>query len=508
MNPSPTGSEKASVNAEWPSSSPDGRTSAEAAEVGDISSSLTEDDLESGPPSELLVPSSSPPPLAPRSGEARSERRTRLDHILEFVSFVGKPMPLTALLDGVPARISGILAAEVVSIYLIEGDGEGLVLRGNVGFKAEAQGRIRLRVGEGLTGLAVAQKQPVSVVRAPRHDRFRRFQELDEDRFPIFLAVPILGAEHRSLGAVVLQRAEGAFVEADVHLVAALTGPISHAVRQAALIDDLRENKTHRKTGGGTRKVTLPGQPVVAGRAIGALHALRRPAKDRKAAAPAGKEEVKRVREAFTLAERLVSSIVTRARAELPNESVNVEGYSLIASDSRLRERALELLAQKKSATEALSTVAREVTRAATSIVGDPFLAQRSRDIEDFCDAVLMLASPDMRAEAPSKAVLIAENLTMFDLIVTAKAQPVGIALSEQASPRTLTLLRLLGVPSIVGVEGVFRWTSPGDVVLVDADHGFFVLNPSRAEVAALRAYKRAKDPRDLALLAADEPVE
>lgn len=457
-----------------------------------------------GPVSSGERTASDQPPIS----ESARPPRTRLEHILDFVAFVGKQMPLTALLDGVPARISSILAAEVVSIYLLEGDGEGLVLRGNVGFVPTAQGRIRLRVGEGLTGLAVAQKQPVSVIRAPRHDRFRRFQELDEDRFPIFLAVPILGADHRSLGAVVLQRAEGPFVEADVQLIAALTAPISYAVRQAALIDDLRETRTHRKTGGGTRKVTLPGQPVVAGRAIGALHALRRPAKDRKAHGPGPKDEAKRVREAFSLAERLVSSIVARARSELPMESVNVEGYSLIASDSRLRERALELIAHKKGAADALSTVAREVTRAATGIVGDPFLAQRSRDIEDFCDAVLMLASPDLRAEAPSKAILIAETLTMFDLIVTAKAQPVGIALSEPASPRTLTLLRLLGVPSIVGVEGVFRWSSPGDVVLVDADHGFFVLNPSRAEVAALRAYKRANDPRDLALLAADEPVE
>lgn len=476
-----------------------------ASEVAEVPSSLTDEDLE---PSSHPLSSRERPSAPPPSAESSRIPRTRLDHILDFVAFVGKAMPLTALLDGVPARISAILAAEVVSIYLIEGDGEGLVLRGNVGFIPAAQGRIRLRVGEGLTGLAVAQKQPVSVIRAPRHDRFRRFQELDEDRFPIFLAVPILGADHRSLGAVVLQRAEGPFTEADVHLVAALTGPISHAVRQAALIDDLRETKTHRRTGGGTRKVTLPGQPVVAGRAIGALHALRRPAKDRKAQSPGAKEEAKRVREAFTAAEKLVSSIVLRARMELPNESANVEGYSLIASDSRLRERALELLAQKKSAADALSTVAREVTRAATGIVGDPFLAQRSRDIEDFCDAVLMLASPDLRAEAPSKAILIAENLTMFDLVVTAKAAPVGIALSEQASPRTLTLLRLLGVPSIVGVEGVFRWSSPGDVVLVDADHGFFVLNPSRAEVAALRAYRRDRDPRDLALLGADEPVE
>jgi len=187
-----------------------------------------------------------------------------------------------------------------------------------------------------------------------------------------------------------------------------------------------------------------------------------------------------------------VQAVLDRASTSFPAERGHIEHYALMSSDSRLRERALELIARGKSAAEALSTVAREVTRAATSIVGDPFLAERSRDIEDLCDAVLMLASPDLRAEAPSKAVLIGDDLTMFDLIVTARTQPVGVALTEPASPRTTALLKLLDVPSITNVEGAFKWVSPGDVVLVDADHGFFIVNPSRAEVAALRAYRRS----------------
>ena len=45
----------------------------------------------------------------------------------------------------------------------------------------------------------------------------------------------------------------------------------------------------------------------------------------------------------------------------------------------------------------------------------------------------------------------------------------------------------------MIGVEGLFRWASDGDVALLDADHGLFVLNPSKSEVAALRQHKRSK---------------
>lgn len=424
-------------------------------------------------------------PLGPCEGQVRAA--------FDFVSFVSKTMPLTALLDGFPQRVAALLQAEVVSLYLLEGHGEGLVLRGNVGFGPRAQGRIRLRVGEGLTGLAVQQLLPVSAVRAPGHENFRRFEQLDEDRFPVFLAVPIIGADRRALGALVVQRQSGAFAEHEIVLATALTGPIAHAVRHAALLDVLRD-KPLRKTGGGTRKVTLPGRPLSGGRALGAVAALRRPAKDRRL--PARHDEEKRLNAAFDAVEKAVVGLQKRALARhLVGETSFLANYALMASDTRLRERAIELLHEGLGASEALSSLAREITRAATGIVGDPFLAERSRDIEDLVDAVLMFASHDARGMVPAKAVLLAEQLTVFDLIITAKTQPAGVALTQKINPRTEVLLKLLGVPAIAEVEGAYRWAAPGDVALLDADHGFLIINPSRAEVAALRARRKGAAP-------------
>ena len=104
----------------------------------------------------------------------------------------------------------------------------------------------------------------------------------------------------------------------------------------------------------------------------------------------------------------------------------------------RFRERATELAASGAGVAQALSQVAREVTRAAASVTRDPFLEERARDIEDLCDALTMLAATDRRSALPSKAVLLGDTLTVFDLLVSARSQPAGIALSERASgPRT-----------------------------------------------------------------------
>lgn len=439
-----------------------------------------------------------PPPAAPRlrrrKARIHAPGEVRLDRVLDYVSFVASPLPLSELLDEAPKMIADILNADVALLFLLEGDRDELVLRGSIGFPMGIRGTIRLGVGEGLTGMAVEKRRPVSVVGAPQHERYVTFPELDEARFPVFLAVPIL-SHSRPLGALVVHRSgERAFRASEVNLAVALTAPIAASIRHAQLLDDLRKKATNRRTGGGTRKVTLPGVPTIPGRALGAIAALRRPATSQHV--QRDQEDPRLLRAAFDVVEKAVASLVSRAgKLELGKDARFLSTYLLMASDGRLRQRAFELIASGRGVAEALGMVAREAVRTANNdIVGDRFLQERARDIEDLCDAVLMLASPDARAELPSKAVLIGDELTVFDLIVSARAQPVGIALTDRAkAARTRVLLRLMGVPSIVDVGGVFRWAAPGDVALLDADHGFLVINPSRAEVASMRAKRREK---------------
>src|SRR4051812_9737844 len=93
----------------------------------------------------------------------------RLDGVLDFATFAAKPMPLVTLLDEAPRRIAAIFAADVCSLYLVEGDGHELVMRGNIGFSPAAIGQVRLHIGEGMTGEAVEYLRPVTSDHAP-HD--------------------------------------------------------------------------------------------------------------------------------------------------------------------------------------------------------------------------------------------------------------------------------------------------------------------------------------------------
>lgn len=453
---------------------------------------------EPGEEDRLREPTPTEGPVVHVRGDAR------LDATVDFVDFAARALALTAFLDEAPTRIADIFASPVCSLYLLEpsiseaepppeapaaeprDEPHELVMRGNVGFPAMALGEVRLAVGEGITGMAVALGRPISVAEAEHHGAYRHFAQLGEERFPVFLCAPIMGPEG-PLGAVTVQREPGRpFTARDVELIVALSASLAHAILRADLLDQLRGQPVVRGPGGGTRRVTLTGKPIVPGRAVGAIAALRRPASRPREVVVA--EDIRLVTTAFDIAERSVGSLQRRSEElGLGDEADFLQTYAQILDDRRFLERALELVELKRSIGGGMAEVAREVTRAAR-MTGDAFSERRARDIEDLCDAITMLAASDPRAELPAKAVVIGDRLTVYDLLVTSRHRPAAIALGEAGSgARTRSLAALLGVPCVTAVQGLFRWAADGDVALVDGDHGLVVLNPSKADVQRVR---------------------
>ena len=87
----------------------------------------------------------------------------RLDAVLDFVAFAAKPMPLVTLLDEAPRRIAQIFDADVCSLYLVEGEGTDLVMRGNGGFSYEYANDLSWEVGPGF--YLVAEHEWTTAVR-------------------------------------------------------------------------------------------------------------------------------------------------------------------------------------------------------------------------------------------------------------------------------------------------------------------------------------------------------
>src|SRR5579859_5499593 len=69
--------------------------------------------------------------------------------------------------------IQGRFHTAVCSVYVLEPDGNELVLAATVGLKSESVGHVRMQLKEGLTGLVAEQMRPVVVRDAFNHPRFK-----------------------------------------------------------------------------------------------------------------------------------------------------------------------------------------------------------------------------------------------------------------------------------------------------------------------------------------------
>jgi len=107
------------------------------------------------------------------------------------------------ILNQVVEFASDLVKCDSCLIYVLEG--EHLVLRASKNAHPDVVDRLKLRVGEGITGWVAEHHEPVAISeKAAQDPRFQFFHELPEDSYEAFLAVP-LKCRGRVVGTINLQ---------------------------------------------------------------------------------------------------------------------------------------------------------------------------------------------------------------------------------------------------------------------------------------------------------------
>ena len=84
---------------------------------------------------------------------------------------------------------TALVKCDACLLYVLEGD--ELVLRASKNPHPEVVDRLKLRVGQGITGWVAEHSEPVAIPENAAHDpRFQFFHELPEDSSEAFLSVP------------------------------------------------------------------------------------------------------------------------------------------------------------------------------------------------------------------------------------------------------------------------------------------------------------------------------
>ena len=167
-----------------------------------------------------------------------TERHLRL--LTETIEAVNSTLDLEEVLGLVSRKVADALDADACFVYLYDERAEELVLRATHGTRVEEMTkRPRMRLGEGITGVAAEERAPIMIpAHAELDPRFKAFPNLPEDRFQSILAVPIL-ARDRMEGALNIRTVEAReFTDAEIELLLAIAGQVAQSIQHARLYED------------------------------------------------------------------------------------------------------------------------------------------------------------------------------------------------------------------------------------------------------------------------------
>ncbi len=131
---------------------------------------------------------------------------------------------------------SALVKCDSCLVYVLEG--EDLVLRASKNRHPEVVDRLKLRLGQGITGWVAEHKEPVAVAeKAALDPRFQFFHELPEDSYEAFLSVPLM-CRGRVVGVINLQhRAPHVYRRREIRLISTVGFLVGAEIEMARLED-------------------------------------------------------------------------------------------------------------------------------------------------------------------------------------------------------------------------------------------------------------------------------
>jgi phosphotransferase system enzyme I (PtsI) len=266
---------------------------------------------------------------------------------------------------------------------------------------------------------------------------------------------------------------------------------------------------------------SLAGIPVSPGIAIGPLHAASEPALDLPAiriSAVTAEAELGRLDDAVGKSKKQLEKLRARLSV-LPEDSQQeiaplIDAYSQMLTGSRLLRRAREGIAGEKLTAEA--AIHDESEAIAAAILAQPIddnasrerradeISARQRRADEIRETArrllrnLTAAAFRSFAAIPQGAILVAESLRPADAALIDPARVAGIVTEEGgADGHTAIMLRALGIPAVLGIQGLLAAAKPGMMAVLDGETGRLTLSPKPATLSTARravaAYARER---------------
>jgi phosphotransferase system enzyme I (PtsI) len=254
---------------------------------------------------------------------------------------------------------------------------------------------------------------------------------------------------------------------------------------------------------------TLSGSGVARGIAVGYAHMLAPSELDVRQVSIERRDvihEIARLTRAFGVVRDEFDGLKRGIAPDAPTEvRAFLDLHRLILDDSLLSDAPRDLIRTRLINAEWALTIQLEEVCRQFEAIEDEYLRERSTDVRHVVERVLhaLAEGSPGRVALPKKLalgerlILVARDLAPADMLHLKDRADVDLAgfVTEMGGPtsHTAILARSLGLPAVVGADRARDQIAEGDLLIIDADAGLVIVNPSDEELQEFRRRLRSQ---------------
>ena len=404
--------------------------------------------------------------------------------------------------------------ADVCSIYLYDDTEQVLTLKATRGLNQQSVNEVKLKLGEGITGQALQQLNPICLSRASQHPQYKGFEGLNEEPFECYLGVPILRGIER-IGAMVLQRKEGfPFDEAEILTCRAVASQLANMIENARFLiafHDTGDDVSFTKPAFKSKRLPtfIKGQSASKGYALAPCRSYNNRTNFKSVINRDYSDDytIDDLKIAMATSSRQLEQMQAAVDQKLDDAaSLIFSSHLLILKDRVFLKKIEQEIEKGSSVPQSLLAVVNNYIET-FSAAQNVFIREKANDMEDITVRIIgnLLGDTD-ELTGGSKRIVIAQDLFPSDLLKLTSENVSGIILVSGGATSHLSILaRSLQMPMVIANNPELVDIEDGTEILLDAESGYIHIKPTadivkeveNRQAQSSKVLETAKDVKD-----------
>lgn len=424
-------------------------------------------------------------------------RKDTVSLICDIGELAGLFEKSTSLGDFLQTAVSIVayhMRAAVCSVYLYDEKTQQLVLTATQGLSPDSVGKVTLKLGEGLVGIALKELRPIREGTASRNPLFKFIPGINEEKYQAFLAVPILRGLTRIGVLVVQDPVQDYFDENDAKALQAIGAQLSTVIENAKLLISIHQMQSEPVSESASGEQDLRfvrGTPASGGFCIGRpmilgdldesflteSHALSNCTLDD-------------FRKALARTEQQLEELQRQMEERLADvASMIFSAHLLIVKDPKFSGEMVNLIQQGASPQVAIGKVLKHYIDI-FSQSKNPRLREKVQDVKDLGRRLFRNLAGGTEDSVDYKGrILVAGEVLPSDILKLAAQRVEGLLMvSGGATSHVAILARSLQLPMVICDDRRLFDTPADAMLLIDGDQGNIYINPNEDVIASFRA--------------------